>query len=234
MNFSQLHEQLRLEVVRRIERGSLDQTTLARKIGMTRPHISNFLNKKCRFSLAALDKLLETQMMTVADLVPVNQARSFSNRQVANGVVPLVSKEVIAMNARIGPESILKKLQVDANDLLKLRARCSAQRRMHWDRFLAVAVSEEDAAAMPILPKNSIVLIDRHYNSAVPYARDGRTIYAVGFGGRLKFRYAAVVRGQLVLTAQNPVLIPELVLGGERLNFSDLLIGRVFRTISDH
>ena len=69
MNFLQLHERLRIEMLRRIERGVLTPSMLARQTRFVPAHISNFLNCKRMLSLNALDKVLLAQGLTVADLL---------------------------------------------------------------------------------------------------------------------------------------------------------------------
>ena len=46
MNFQDLHELLRVELVRRIEQGTLTGSRLAVQAGFQQAHISNFLNRK--------------------------------------------------------------------------------------------------------------------------------------------------------------------------------------------
>jgi len=42
MNFTQMHERLRLELLRRIQRGTLSVSLLARQTGFGQAHLSNF------------------------------------------------------------------------------------------------------------------------------------------------------------------------------------------------
>ncbi len=173
MNFSQLHERVRIEVLRRIENGSLNATLLAHQIDCSAAHISNFLNRRRRLSIDALDKVLRAQFLTIADLHPEGRypqlpggrppaAMSFDS-------VPLVEPSIAASSARIPSGSIIDVVKVRSGLLGNLRDRCSAERRK-WDRFVAVQMWEEEAALMqPVLPANAIVLIDRHYNSTFAY-----------------------------------------------------------------
>ena len=46
MNFADLHERLRLELVRRIDREALTGSRLAQQTGFRQAHISNFLNRR--------------------------------------------------------------------------------------------------------------------------------------------------------------------------------------------
>ncbi len=57
MNFTQMHERLRLELLRRMQRGSLSVSLLARETGFGQPHLSNFLRGRRRLSLEAMDRI---------------------------------------------------------------------------------------------------------------------------------------------------------------------------------
>src|SRR6202048_2371200 len=70
MNFTQMHERLRLELLRRIERGTLSVSLLARQTGFGQSHLSNFLRSRRQLSLEALDHVLAAQHLTAADLLP--------------------------------------------------------------------------------------------------------------------------------------------------------------------
>src|SRR5580698_3427712 len=80
MNFSQLHEQLRLELLRRIARGVLSGTLLARQTGLRPAHISNFLHRKRRLSLDALDRVLSAQSITIEELLSPATRRDARSR----------------------------------------------------------------------------------------------------------------------------------------------------------
>src|ERR1019366_3718198 len=71
MNFSQMHEKLRLELLRRISRGTVSVSLLARQTGFGQSHLSNFLNSRRQLSMEAIDRLLAAQHLTAADLLPV-------------------------------------------------------------------------------------------------------------------------------------------------------------------
>jgi len=70
MNFTQLQERVRFELLRRIERGTLSVSLLARQSGLGQSHVSNFLHARRGLSLEALDKILAAQRLTVVDLMP--------------------------------------------------------------------------------------------------------------------------------------------------------------------
>jgi len=232
MNFSQLHERLRLEVLRRIDGGRINATLLARQVDCSASHISNFLNRKRGLSIEALDKVLAALSITVADLYPEGRFPSTGAGRAAAALsfdsVPLVEPWVAASSVRVHSDSLLEVVKVRSGLLGGLRDKCSAQRRA-WDRFVAVKVPEEESAAMrPLLPQNAIVLIDRHYISTFAHTPGVRGVYAVRLARRLRFRYAASMERNLVLTANNPDCGPELVSLSQGTTSADVLVGRVF------
>src|SRR6202142_1568474 len=74
MNFTQMHERLRLELLRRIQRGTVSVSLLGRQSGFGQSHLSNFLHGRRQLSLDALDRILAAQHLAVADLLPSNQS----------------------------------------------------------------------------------------------------------------------------------------------------------------
>ena len=70
MNFTQMHERLRLELLRRIQRGTVSVSLLARQTGFGQAHLSNFLHSRRQLSLEAMDRILAAQHLTAADLLP--------------------------------------------------------------------------------------------------------------------------------------------------------------------
>ena len=97
MNFQDLHELLRLELLRRIDLGSLTGTGLARQAGFRQAHISNFLNRKRSLSLGGLDRVLAAQNLTVDQIMPLaciiheGTASGCWEREDAGGSVILVA-----------------------------------------------------------------------------------------------------------------------------------------------
>src|SRR5579863_10212162 len=90
MNFLQMHERLRLELLRRIQRGTLSVSLLARQTGFGQSHISNFLRSRRQLSLEALDRVLIAQHMTAGDLLPLKITHGDWNGEDENGRVHLV------------------------------------------------------------------------------------------------------------------------------------------------
>jgi hypothetical protein len=233
MNFSQLHERVRIEILRRIDRGVLTPSMLARQTGFVPAHISNFLNCKRMLSLAALDKVLFSQGLTVADLLDAVAPVSRASRGARYQSVPVVSNSTAIYNSLVPPSMVLDVLKIRSGLLRDLRSKCSARRRA-WDRFVGVRIGLQQAESMrPVLPVNATLLIDRHYNSATEYSHRHRTIHAVRYGNLLRFRYVEVVRGQLVLRPHNLAYPIELLELNDSQTVGDLLVGRVFLYIAE-
>jgi hypothetical protein len=237
MNFSQLHERVRIEVLRRVENGSLNGTLLAHQVGCTAAHISNFLRQRRRLSIEVLDKVLLVLSLNVVDLYPESRHPQLpggrSTLALAFDSVPLIDPLSAASNIRVPSGSIIDVVKVSSRLLGSLRDKCSAERR-RWDRFVAVQMWEEEAALMePLLPSNAIVLIDRHYNSTFAYLPGTPTIYAVRIANRLRFRLVALLDRHLVLRTRNPEHVPELLALTLGQTSADIIVGRVFRVIID-
>jgi transcriptional regulator with XRE-family HTH domain len=232
MNFSQLQERLRLELQRRIERGTVSVSLLARQTGLGQGHVSNFLHGRRGLSLATLDKMLAAQRLTAADLLPARRegAGSLLSGQIGEtGLVPLVSADVAIAEPFLRPSIVHAMVPFPAGNLTALLVRCP-QTRKQWERFVAVRIGAEEARAMePILTGDSIVVLDRHYISFRPYEEGKTNLYGVrGLGmGRLLIRYAQAEAGRVVLRPYRvdfPVEVMD-VPGKETVN--DVLVGRV-------
>src|ERR1700752_4983682 len=91
MNFLQMHERLRLELLRRIQRGTLSVSLLARQTGFGQSHISNFLRSRRQLSLEALDQVLFSQHMSLHDLLPLDRRITYAMEGNEADAVPLVS-----------------------------------------------------------------------------------------------------------------------------------------------
>src|ERR1700691_1474885 len=71
MNFHDLHELLRQELQKRIDRGTPPGPRLAQQAGFQQAHISNFLNRKRSLSLEGLDRVLASQNLTIDQILPL-------------------------------------------------------------------------------------------------------------------------------------------------------------------
>src|SRR5579885_549738 len=109
MNVSQFHEQLRRELLRRIQRGTLSGTLLARQTGLNPAHISNFLHGKRRLSLTALDQILTALDQKIENLLPHARSRDSSS---APDRIPLVAQSIAIHEEKIRSSSILELIQL--------------------------------------------------------------------------------------------------------------------------
>jgi hypothetical protein len=80
MNITQMHERLRLELLRRIQRGTLSVSLLSRQTGFGQSHLSNFLRSRRQLSLEAMDRIFAAQQLTIAALLPAS-TRLFPGRR---------------------------------------------------------------------------------------------------------------------------------------------------------
>ncbi len=226
MNFSQLHERLRLELVRRIDRELLTAASLSRQTGLQQPHISNFLRSKRRLSLSAMDRVLAALALSVEDLL-VSAEAGLAPSTAPPDFIPLVSA-ISAMNDAVIPASAaFDRIQLPAGSLESLRLRQSARPR-DWDRFVAVGVTPAQASPMePAMAANDIVVLDRHYTALVEYSPlPHLNIYAVRLKNELLFRYVSYQANHLILRPHGLNFPVQLVPVAPTVSPSDFIVGR--------
>jgi len=222
-----------MEILRRIDRGSVSVTLLSRSTGLGPPHISNFLRGKRRFSIDALDRLLACQLLGIEDLLPDSRFRR--GEAPGGGVpdtVPLVSHSAALFEPRIRNSSAHQLLYLPANTLGELRTRTAPSRRQ-WHRFVAVRVSPAQARPMePLLQPNSVAVLDRHYNSLLPYRPPAPHLAAVRAGSSLLIRYLDYQSSRLVLRPVSPAHPVQLLEPAANETPNDLIVGRVTMLLS--
>ena len=222
-----------MELLRRIQRGTLSVSLLARQTGLGQPHLSNFLHKRRQLSLEAMDRVLAAQHLTASDLLPVN----FKVEAIAQGEdssqVPIVSHAAALFEPFIRPSAVQSMLYLPPEALQQLRARPTHPRRT-WQRFVAVRIPAADALAMePLVLPEAIALIDRHYNSLMPYRPNRPNVYAVRHGAHLTIRYVDFVANRLILRPHSINFPVELVEVDEGESPSELIAGRVALILND-
>jgi len=227
MNLTQMHERLRLELLRRIRRGTLSVSLLSRQTGFGQAHLSNFLHARRQLSLDGMDRILAAQQLTAADLLPAEDRAADDPEGGQGNTVPIVSHVTALSEPLVRPAAVLAMLHVPANLLQSTRARVTQSQRA-WQRFVAVRVQAADAAAMdPLVLPDAIVVIDRHYNSLMQYRASHPNVYAVKCETRLILRYVESFRGRLVLRPHNLAWPVSLIAVDPDGTPSDLLTGRV-------
>jgi len=234
MNFTQMHERLRLELLRRIQRGTLSVSLLARQTGFRQSHLSNFLRCRRQLSLEGMDRVLAAQHMGTADLLPDNARPAYQSAEEI-ALVPVVSHATAMHEPVVRPSAVLSLIWVSAALLLSTRSRPSSTNRRTWERFVAIPVSAADAMAMdPVVQPDAIAVVDRHYNSLAQYRPTRQNVYALRKDTRLKLRYADFMLSRLVMRPHNgayPVELSEMEPGESPGN---LIVGRVILILNEH
>jgi hypothetical protein len=236
MNFAALHENLRLEILHRIDHGLLSGSTLARSTGFQQAHISNFLNRKRCLSLEGLDRVLASQDISILDLIPADlyvskfaPSRSLKHTK----TVPITTHRTAATAPRIDPTEILETIEVLESALDSSRERPASGRNL-WQRFIAVRVDALQALAMdPLLRQNCVAVIDRHYNSLALYRAQGPAIYAVYVSDGLHLCFLEQDGNRLILRPRDhklPIRILELPPNQQA---SERIVGRVCYVLAE-
>jgi transcriptional regulator with XRE-family HTH domain len=233
MNFTQMHERLRLELLRRIQRGTVSVSLLARQTGYGQPHLSNFLHNRRQLSLEALDRILAAQHISADELLPATYQSANMLEAEGGSMVPLVSHTTALYEPFIRPSAVQALMQMPKGLLQTARSRASSSRRA-WQRFVAVRIGSGDAAAMdPVVMAEAIVLVDRHYNSLMPYRPNRPNLYAVRHEAHLTLRYVDFVSNRLVLRPHNIAFPVDLIEMEPGESPSDLVVGRVVLVINE-
>lgn len=233
MNFSQMHERLRLELMRRIQRGTLSVSLLARQTGFGQSHISNFLHSRRQLSLDALDRILTALHMAAIDLMPADFRGDALPMEDDASTIPIVSHGAALFEPVIRPSAAQTVLHLPPTTLASVRPRTTSARRT-WQRFVAVRAPAADAFAMnPLIFPEAIAILDRHYTSLAAYRSDRPNLYAIRNGPHLCLRYADFLASRLVLRPHNiasSIDLLEIDPGGTP---NDLITGRVVLVLNE-
>jgi transcriptional regulator with XRE-family HTH domain len=240
MNFQDLHELLRVELMRRIERGTLTGSRLAQQAGFQQAHISNFLNRKRSLSLEGLDRVLASQNLTIDQILPLDLTAAQSPIPIQTSdpieIVPVVSPSAAMDEARISPSAIIETIQVSASRLnsnLANRVRNSTS-HANWQRFLAIRADAQQSSAMdPLVSPGAIAVLDRHYNSLAPYRAHQPTLYAVRCGAALLLRFVDFDEGRLILRPYSRDFPVQLLPLATHETPADYIVGRVCLVFSE-
>lgn len=233
MNLIQMHERLRIEMLRRIQRGILSVKLLSQQTGLCKSHVSSFLRARRMLSLQGIDRVLAAQHMTAEDLLILGSGSGSSRQNTETDAIPVVSHAAALFEPTIRPSAIRMMLHLPLEWLQTQRARPVASRRA-WERFVAIRISPGDARSMePLLLPNALAVIDRHYNSMIPY-REGRSnLYAVRDGAHLILRYADYLTTRLVLRPLNLTSAIQLIEIGDDSSPGEFIAGRVVLIIKE-
>ena len=234
MSFRQLHDRVRVELLRRIERGTLSVSLLARQTGLTQAHISNFLHGQRSMSIDALDKVLSAVRVHVDDLMPQKRGVMLDNQIGASVEIPLVTHAAAIFEPYMRPSSVERILKYAADYVSDLEARCINARRQ-WERFVAVRIDAGDARGMePVVTPGAVVLLDRHYTSFKPWREGAPNLYAARVGSQLLIRYAQYQADRVVLRPYRGRVEAHVVEVGPGETASDVLVGRVVVGVNEY
>lgn len=226
MKIIHFQDQLRYELLRRIHRGSLSVSLLARQTGLTQSHISNFLHGKRGLSPQAIDRILTSQYIEAEDLLPRSRRRTLPTEEERTSI-PIVSHGTALFESIVYPSLILEMMPLPASALQLIRPHATSHRAT-WQRFVAVRISAPDALPMePVIFPEALVVIDRHYNSLVPYRPGRLSPYAMRSGSHLTVSYVEFRDGRLVLRPHNRAFPVELLDIEPGRRPQDLIIGRI-------
>jgi len=231
MNFSKMHEHLRTVLLRKIQRGELTNSMLARQCGLTRSHISKFLHANGRLSIHALDRILESQHLRIVDLVQFGpHIQSRTDRDMA---VPVVSHSAALFEPEIRTGSVQMWLPLP-NELLHSLRPQRLPSRQSWRRFVAIRMDREDVRSMdPLLYEGAIAVLDRHYTSRVSCHPPRSNLYAVRDGLRIALRYIDFLGTHLVTRPLNIELSTKLVEIASNANPGAYIAGRVILILNE-
>jgi hypothetical protein len=205
-------------------------------LALQQGHVSNFLNKKRALSLEGLDRVMAAQGLTVEQILPVDLAASAAPEEETSDPleqVPIVSPSAAIDDAQIAKAAVIETVPVVGSRLNENRAK-PAPRRTQWERFVAVRVDAQQAAAMaPVLALGALAVIDRHYNSLAPYRANQPNIYAVRSGSMLMLRYVAFDERHLILRPFLREFPVQLIGLREGESPADYIVGRVCMVVAE-
>jgi transcriptional regulator with XRE-family HTH domain len=242
MNFQDLHELLRLELLDRIESGRLTGTALARQSDFKQAHISNFLNGKRALSLEGLDRVLAAQGLSVDQLMPVELSAAEGGWGSTAGVaetetIPVVTAATAMDEPEVRPGAVIEMVRVGAA-ALKSNRWWAPEKYVRWQRYVAVRADAQQAAAVAgMIAPGAVVVLDRHYRSLAAYRPPQRTLYAVrtgsGVGAGLALRHVELDGENLVLRPLALTFPVQVVTPGPEETAADYIVGRVCVVVSE-
>lgn len=100
--------------------------------------------------------------------------------------------------------------------------------RSDWERFILLRADAASSKAMgPRMNAGALLLVDRHYNSLLPYRRSQHNLYAVRWNAGCSIRYLAIADDRVILRPHQRDFPIELLRIEQNRNYSDYVVGRV-------
>lgn len=229
MKFKGLQDNLRKKLQHRISAGELTGLRLAEQTGFRQAHISNFLNRKRSLSMEGMDRVLNVQRLSVLDLLDPDEVNKRSSilppSDDAFENIALVDASIAATQPLIMSMNVREIQKFKRSFVRKLRSDVHGKRR-DWERFVAIKANGDSMSMYPRILPGAVVLIDRHYNSLVPYRRGELNIYAVLNNDNCKLRYVELSGRSLILRPQNQAYPIQIVPIADGETEHDYLVGR--------
>jgi hypothetical protein len=178
-----------------------------------------------------MDKVLAVQHLSVLDLLDpaeVNKRATIlppSGDEFEN--VLLTDAATAATHPLIASMDVKEILKFKKTFLHKLRAE-SVGDRSGWQRFVLIKVDAREGMSMaPRLMPGATLLLDRHYNSLVPYRKGEFNMYAVLKNDTCTVKYVEVAGSHIILRPHNQSSPIEVISMAEGKSPADYLVGRV-------
>jgi hypothetical protein len=230
MTFHQLQENLRVELWKRIHAGELTGLHLAHQTGFQQAHMSNFLNRKRGLSMEGMDKVLESQGLSVLDLLDpaeINKRASIAPPPEADFEnILLTDPATAASDILITQEKVADILKFKHSFLKRLKPDMATPRE-GWTRFVLVHAGPDAISMYPRIMAGANVLIDRHYNSLRPYRRGEQNIYAVRKAGTCVICYVELSGTNLVLRPHNQAFPVDVIAIEQGKSYAEHIVGRI-------
>lgn len=183
--------------------------------------------------MESLDRILSSQLIVAEDLVASGKWKQERSQGAEASSVPVVSHASALFEPNIRPGAVQMLLELPPGWLDAMRRRTVPARRA-WQRFVAVRAAAAETLPMePVLQPDALVLIDRHYNSLLPYRPTHPNLYAVRQGSQLLLRYVDFTANRLVLRPHNLVYPVDLIEVEPGESPGDRITGRVVLILNE-
>jgi len=231
MKFRTLQDNLRKTLWQRIEEGDLTGLRLAEQTGFKQAHISNFLNRKRGLSLEGMDKVLSVQHLSVLDLLDpteINKRASIVPPSEDEFDAVVVADPQIATSEPLVMSMHVKELLKFKKAFLRRLREAMEGDRDGWERFVVIKVDAREGMSMyPRMLPGATLLIDRHYNSLIPYRKGENNMYAVRMDDSCTIKYVETAGNNLILRPHNQAYPVEVLPMEEGKKPGDYIVGRV-------
>ena len=225
MNFSQMHERLRLVCLHTIRRGDLTMAELSRQTGLSKSHVSKFLHAHGQISNRTADCILRALHLKAEYLLDFGP--HLPSRGGQDIKVPLVSHSAALFEPEIGPHAVEIWLSVPHKELPPPGPR-RASLRQSWRRFIAIRINHDGAQSLG-RPEydGAIAVIDRHYGSLRLYYPNRSNLYAIREDNQVMLRYIDRVEAHLVIRPANIDVPAGLIYIPQTVKAAEYIAGRV-------